>query len=221
MRGPCNLRQEPEGLSRCWDSLKDRLLEGLSSTPACPAAGSLHLPLMLRALPFPRYADRAKQIRCNAVINEDPNNKLIRELKDEVARLRDLLYAQGLGDIIDSRYHPMACGSGSRQRRDGVITDCGASVPATVLHPARPAHDNITLPKHGWDTSSEPLHMHSQPQAHCCKQKDLLYTKQTFPSPPPYPVCSILCLPEVPGRCSWGCTDLWPLFCVQLDILLR
>ncbi|XP_078523219.1 kinesin-like protein KIF1A [Lissotriton helveticus] len=48
-----------------------------------------------------RYADRAKQIRCNAVINEDPNNRLIRELKDEVARLKDLLGAQGLGDIID------------------------------------------------------------------------------------------------------------------------
>ncbi|XP_033005941.1 kinesin-like protein KIF1A isoform X17 [Lacerta agilis] len=53
-----------------------------------------------------RYADRAKQIRCNAVINEDPNNKLIRELKDEVARLRDLLYAQGLGDIIDTNPVP-------------------------------------------------------------------------------------------------------------------
>uniref|UniRef100_A0A6I8MYI9 plus-end-directed kinesin ATPase n=1 Tax=Ornithorhynchus anatinus TaxID=9258 RepID=A0A6I8MYI9_ORNAN len=53
-----------------------------------------------------RYADRAKQIRCNAVINEDPNNKLIRELKDEVARLRDLLYAQGLGDIIDTNTVP-------------------------------------------------------------------------------------------------------------------
>uniref|UniRef100_A0A8C3P6V5 Kinesin-like protein n=1 Tax=Chrysemys picta bellii TaxID=8478 RepID=A0A8C3P6V5_CHRPI len=53
-----------------------------------------------------RYADRAKQIRCNAVINEDPNNKLIRELKDEVARLRDLLYAQGLGDIIDMGMSP-------------------------------------------------------------------------------------------------------------------
>lgn len=51
---------------------------------------------------LPRYADRAKQIRCNAIINEDPNNKLIRELKDEVTRLRDLLYAQGLGDITDS-----------------------------------------------------------------------------------------------------------------------
>ncbi|KAM6152189.1 kinesin-like protein KIF1A isoform 14-T14 [Erethizon dorsatum] len=53
-----------------------------------------------------RYADRAKQIRCNAVINEDPNNKLIRELKDEVTRLRDLLYAQGLGDITDTNSVP-------------------------------------------------------------------------------------------------------------------
>lgn len=63
---------------------------------ACQHGHSPQLPLL------PRYADRAKQIRCNAVINEDPNNKLIRELKDEVTRLRDLLYAQGLGDITDS-----------------------------------------------------------------------------------------------------------------------
>ncbi|XP_060749686.1 kinesin-like protein KIF1B isoform X6 [Tachysurus vachellii] len=49
-----------------------------------------------------RYADRAKQIKCNAVINEDPNAKLVRELKDEVTRLRDLLRAQGLGDILDT-----------------------------------------------------------------------------------------------------------------------
>ncbi|MEQ2169202.1 Kinesin-like protein kif1b [Goodea atripinnis] len=49
-----------------------------------------------------RYADRAKNIKCNAVINEDPNNKLVRELKDEVSRLKELLRAQGLGDILDS-----------------------------------------------------------------------------------------------------------------------
>ncbi|XP_031728835.1 kinesin-like protein KIF1A isoform X13 [Anarrhichthys ocellatus] len=48
-----------------------------------------------------RYADRAKQIRCNAVINEDPNNRLVRELKEEVSRLKELLFSQGLGDIID------------------------------------------------------------------------------------------------------------------------
>ncbi|KAF7700417.1 hypothetical protein HF521_003375 [Silurus meridionalis] len=56
-----------------------------------------------------RYADRAKQIRCNAVINEDPNNRLVRELKEEVARLKDLLYSQGLGDIIET-YRPAGPG---------------------------------------------------------------------------------------------------------------
>ncbi|XP_031701662.1 kinesin-like protein KIF1B isoform X5 [Anarrhichthys ocellatus] len=49
-----------------------------------------------------RYADRAKSIKCNAIINEDPNNKLVRDLKDEVARLKELLRAQGLGDILDN-----------------------------------------------------------------------------------------------------------------------
>ncbi|XP_022597269.1 kinesin-like protein KIF1B isoform X6 [Seriola dumerili] len=33
--------------------------------------------------------------------NLDPNNKLVRDLKDEVARLKELLRAQGLGDILD------------------------------------------------------------------------------------------------------------------------
>lgn len=49
-----------------------------------------------------RYADRAKQIHCNAVINEDPNKQLVRELKEEVLRLKDLLAAQGLGEGLDS-----------------------------------------------------------------------------------------------------------------------
>ncbi|KAK2825447.1 hypothetical protein Q7C36_019374 [Tachysurus vachellii] len=59
-----------------------------------------------------RYADRAKQIKCNAVINEDPNAKLVRELKDEVTRLRDLLRAQGLGDILDRTLGIDGCGDG-------------------------------------------------------------------------------------------------------------
>uniref|UniRef100_A0A667ZS56 Kinesin family member 1C n=1 Tax=Myripristis murdjan TaxID=586833 RepID=A0A667ZS56_9TELE len=49
-----------------------------------------------------RYADRAKQIRCNAIINEDPNAKLIRELKAEVNRLRDLLFSQGLQELLSA-----------------------------------------------------------------------------------------------------------------------
>ncbi len=43
-----------------------------------------------------RYADRAKKIVCKAVVNEDANAKLIRELKDEINRLRDLLKAEGI-----------------------------------------------------------------------------------------------------------------------------
>ncbi|XP_034059022.1 kinesin-like protein KIF1C [Gymnodraco acuticeps] len=49
-----------------------------------------------------RYADRAKQIRCNAIINEDPNARLIRELKDEVERLRSLLFSQGLQELLQN-----------------------------------------------------------------------------------------------------------------------
>uniref|UniRef100_A0A671T8A7 plus-end-directed kinesin ATPase n=1 Tax=Sinocyclocheilus anshuiensis TaxID=1608454 RepID=A0A671T8A7_9TELE len=60
-----------------------------------------------------RYADRAKQIKCNAVINEDPNAKLVRELKDEVTRLKELLHAQGLGDILDSNCLTASPSSGS------------------------------------------------------------------------------------------------------------
>lgn len=42
------------------------------------------------------YADRAKQIVCKAVVNEDANAKLIRELKDEIERLKAMLLAGGI-----------------------------------------------------------------------------------------------------------------------------
>lgn len=45
---------------------------------------------------FIRYADRAKQIVCKAIVNEDANAKLIRELKEEIQRLRDLLKQEGI-----------------------------------------------------------------------------------------------------------------------------
>lgn len=33
---------------------------------------------------------------CKAIVNEDPNARLIRELKQEVARLKELLTKQGI-----------------------------------------------------------------------------------------------------------------------------
>lgn len=68
-----------------WDSLLESQCVNVNSEPGLVS----------------RYADRAKQIRCNAVINEDPNAKLIRELKAEVERLRNLLFSQGLQELLD------------------------------------------------------------------------------------------------------------------------
>ena len=39
---------------------------------------------------------RAKAIVCKAVVNEDSNAKLIRELKEEISRLRHLLKTEGI-----------------------------------------------------------------------------------------------------------------------------
>merc|ERR1712066_883485 len=35
-----------------------------------------------------RYADRAKNIKCKAIVNEDPRAKIIRELKEEIEKLK-------------------------------------------------------------------------------------------------------------------------------------
>ncbi|CAF0753828.1 unnamed protein product [Didymodactylos carnosus] len=48
-----------------------------------------------------RYADRAKQILCKAIINEDANAKLIRDLKEEIYKLRELLRCEAGIDLSD------------------------------------------------------------------------------------------------------------------------
>lgn len=47
-----------------------------------------------------RYADRAKKIVNKASINEEPNEKLIRELRAEIERLRKLLEMQQAGQVV-------------------------------------------------------------------------------------------------------------------------
>ena len=54
---------------------------------------------------------RAKQIMCKAIVNEDSNAKLIRELKDEISRLRNLLKAEGIeveegNEVLADKNHP-------------------------------------------------------------------------------------------------------------------
>nr|XP_034337468.1 kinesin-like protein unc-104 isoform X9 [Crassostrea gigas] len=71
-----------------------------------------------------RYADRAKQIVCKAVVNEDPNAKIIRELKEEVAKLREILHTEGiqLGEGIEGLPDPRVM---TRSRKDSLTMDDG------------------------------------------------------------------------------------------------
>lgn len=41
---------------------------------------------------------------CKAVVNEDANAKLIRELKEEIQKLRELLRAEGI-EVCEGAFH--------------------------------------------------------------------------------------------------------------------
>ena len=47
-----------------------------------------------------RYADRAKRIKNHAVINEDPNARLITELRAEVEKLKSMLISAAQPDLL-------------------------------------------------------------------------------------------------------------------------
>ena len=53
-----------------------------------------------------RYADQAKKIKTKAVVNEDPNAKLIRELKDELATLRSRMAGGATEAMYDEALPP-------------------------------------------------------------------------------------------------------------------
>jgi kinesin family protein 1 len=53
-----------------------------------------------------RYADSAKRIKNHAVVNEDPNARMIRELKEELAQLRSKLSGGASGGIMEEQYAP-------------------------------------------------------------------------------------------------------------------
>lgn len=56
-----------------------------------------------------RYADSAKRIKNHAVVNEDPNARMIRELKEELEKLRSQLTGggpTGSNGIVEEQYAP-------------------------------------------------------------------------------------------------------------------
>ncbi|KAH9963374.1 kinesin-like protein [Lactifluus volemus] len=53
-----------------------------------------------------RYADQAKKIKNKAVVNEDPNAKLVRELKEELEMLRARVAGSSGEDVYDPKIPP-------------------------------------------------------------------------------------------------------------------
>ncbi|KAI6649541.1 hypothetical protein LOD99_6707 [Oopsacas minuta] len=49
-----------------------------------------------------RFADRAKQIVCKAMVNEDPNARMIRLLKEELYKLRQVIIQENLVDKVEA-----------------------------------------------------------------------------------------------------------------------
>jgi kinesin family protein 16B len=47
-----------------------------------------------------RYANRAKNIINKPTVNEDPNVKLIRELRNEISKLKALMFSEQRSDML-------------------------------------------------------------------------------------------------------------------------
>ncbi|KAI9243976.1 hypothetical protein EDC94DRAFT_531198 [Helicostylum pulchrum] len=85
-----------------------------------------------------RYADQAKRIRNKAVVNEDPNAKLIRELKEELQALRDtlMIYAPEEVEKIIQQKKLRASGKSSRaSSRASAAARATSTSPMLLLSP--------------------------------------------------------------------------------------
>lgn len=102
-----------------------------------------------------RYADRAKQIRCNAIINEDPNARLIRELKEEVNRLRDLLFSQGLSELLAVTGGEVNNNSALGSSPSGPPTNQPITANGQSEAPQNPAQDSNSAPDRDEDSTPD------------------------------------------------------------------
>lgn len=77
-----------------------------------------------------RYADQAKKIKCKAVVNESQTDKMIRELKEENEKLKQLFTKLQAGEmpenitsLLDSQTDPEAKGAKSSRKKSAQSSD--------------------------------------------------------------------------------------------------
>ena len=72
-----------------------------------------------------RYADRAKAIVCKAVINEDANARLIRDLKEEILKLKELLrHEAGIDISLDRTLNTTTTAASKRRHLQATPSQC-------------------------------------------------------------------------------------------------
>ena len=96
-----------------------------------------------------RYADSAKRIKNHAVVNEDPNAKMIRELKDELAQLRSKLRGSGVpGAFAEQSYPPdtpLEKQMVTIVQTDGTIKQVSKAEIADQLNASEKLYDDLRL----------------------------------------------------------------------------
>ncbi|KAL9558107.1 hypothetical protein MBANPS3_001056 [Mucor bainieri] len=89
-----------------------------------------------------RYADQAKRIKNKAVVNEDPNARLIRELKEELQALRDTLMIYAPEEVEKITLQKKASGRGtsssSRASSRASATRTTTASPMLLISPESP-----------------------------------------------------------------------------------
>nr|CAB3259098.1 kinesin-like protein KIF28P [Phallusia mammillata] len=68
-----------------------------------------------------RFADRAKSIKTKAVVNESPTDKLIREMKDEIKRLQEMLKTQETGTVVVQGISPEEVEALRKQQEEDLL----------------------------------------------------------------------------------------------------
>ncbi|XP_061937794.1 kinesin-like protein unc-104 isoform X20 [Apis cerana] len=95
-----------------------------------------------------RYADRAKQIVCKAVVNEDANAKLIRELKEEIQKLRELLKQEGI-DVQEGPDGKVTYEK--KESRDEIVRVVKREDDVKETRPRIPSHTTSTIAEEAVD----------------------------------------------------------------------
>lgn len=87
-----------------------------------------------------RYADQAKRIKNKAIVNEDPNARLIRELKEELQALRDtlMIYAPEEVEKITLQKKSSTSGRGSRASSRATAARTTTASPMLLISPESP-----------------------------------------------------------------------------------